>query len=530
MILPKALGLLRRIALNLGIGVLGFAVGVLAVYVLWARSGPPVMPWHEVELSEELTAERTGEIADLAAYLALEDRLFAEMDARIYDLPGAVASPPPGPRPGGHADTDAPSDPHPALDRALLRFSPGSAADPRGYRPNWNRTFELMPPAGVVPVGGVLLLHGMSDGPYSLRAIGEALAGRGYRVLGLRMPGHGTIPAGIRTVTWEVMAAATRLGADHLAKALGPGRPVHLIGYSTGAALAVGYTLDALEGRNAPVPASLVLVSPAIGITPLAGITPWLDRLSHLPGLGQLAWTSLLPEFDPFNYNSFSANASVQVHRMTRAAAARVRRLAADGPIAGFPPTLALLTAVDATVSPDAVSEQLLRHLAPGAHELLLYDINRFALKAPILVEDPAHIVDRLMADSTLPFGVTLITNAAPDTGAAVARYKPPFAAGPASEEALGVAWPDDAMSMSHVDLPFPPDDPLYGRYPPDTPGQVWLGQLAIRSERGVLKIPAQWLLRLRHNPFYDYQARRVLEFIDAAGRAGAPSPAPTAD
>jgi hypothetical protein len=31
------------------------------------------------------------------------------------------------------------------------------------------------------------------------------------------------------------------------------------------------------------------------------------------------------------------------------------------------------------------------------------------------------------------------------------------------------------------------------------------------------LKIPAQWLLRLRHNPFYDYQARRVLEWIETA-------------
>ena len=528
MILAKTLGLFRRIAVNLGLGVLGFVIGVLAVYVLWARSGPPVMPWHEVELEEEFTADRVGEVGDLAAYLALEDRVFAEMDAKLYDR--HLLADAREPEASGAADPDAWPEAHPALDRALLRFSPGSAADPRGYDPNWNRTFELRPPAGTEPVGGVLLLHGMSDGPYSLRAIGEALAERGYLVLGLRMPGHGTLPSGIRTVTWEAMAAAVRLGAGHLAARLGPERPLHLIGYSTGAALAVGYALDALEGRGVPVPASLVLVSPAIGITPLAGITPWLDRLAHLPGLEQLAWTSLLPEFDPFNYNSFSANASVQVHRMTRAAASRVRQLAAAGPIADFPPTLALLSSVDATVSPDAVADQLLRHLAPGAHELLLYDINRFALKAPILVQDPAHIVDRLMADETLPFTLTLITNASPDARNAVARHKPPFAPGPDSQEELGVDWPDDAMSLSHVDLPFPPDDPLYGRYPPETKGRVWLGQLAIRSERGVLQIPAQWLLRLRHNPFYDYQERRVLDFIDGAGRAPDPAPPPSAD
>jgi hypothetical protein len=49
----------------------------------------------------------------------------------------------------------------------------------------------------------------------------------------------------------------------------------------------------------------------------------------------------------------------------------------------------------------------------------------------------------------------------------------------------------------------------------------VFLGQLAIRGERGVLKIPGQWLLRLRHNPFYDYQEQRVLDWI---GRAVSPT------
>jgi hypothetical protein len=32
-----------------------------------------------------------------------------------------------------------------------------------------------------------------------------------------------------------------------------------------------------------------------------------------------------------------------------------------------------------------------------------------------------------------------------------------------------------------------------------------------------VLKLPAQWLLRLRHNPFYNYQGQRMLDWIDDA-------------
>jgi hypothetical protein len=359
------------------------------------------------------------------------------------------------------------------------------------------------------------------------------------------------------SVKWEDMSAATRLGMAHLTDQL-HGKPLHMIGYSTGAALALDYTLDAMAAKAAtvqnaadqrlaqgpapdsaagaepnsdsgstrsfegnfgkvlaPVPGSLVLISPAIGITPVAAVTPWLVRLSKLPGLEQVAWTTLLPEFDPFNYNAFSANASLQVHRMTRSATAQLQQLAAQGPIANFPATLVLLSVVDATVSPDAAVDNLLGHLTAGSHALMLYDINRFAVTSPLLVTDRAALSDRLLSDPALPFELTLITNASPENRDVVALRKPPFTAESSSRETLDESWPRDAISLSHVDLPFPIDDPLYGRYPPEQSSEVFLGQLAVRGERGVLKVPAQWLLRLRHNPFYDYQEQRIVDWID---------------
>lgn len=496
--MSRPLRLLKSLGRYLGVGLLGFALGVLLLYLWWARSGPPLQPWHTVELEEEFTAAKAQTVQTFADYQQLEARLFHELDDKVY------AQTPTGPEYG------------------LVRFSRGSAADPGQWQPDWNRSFELGPREAV---GGVLLLHGMSDGPYSLRALGEALAGQGYRVLGLRMPGHGAAPSGLRTVTWEDMATATRLGMRHLAETLGES-PIHVMGYSTGAALALDYTLNARAATDAPVPASLVLVSPAIGITPLAAISPWIDRLAGVPGLAQLAWTANLPEFDPFNFNSFSVNASVQVHRMTRSVAARIRNLAANGPIAGFPPTLLLLATVDATVSTDAVVDQLLRHLASEGHELMLYDINRFAKKSPLLVADPGPLTERLMQDETLPFAVTLIANESSESRAVVARSKPPFTAQVTKTEPLDLEWPVDLISLSHVALPFPPDDPLYGRYPPESRERVFLGELAMRGERGVLKVPAQWLLRLRYNPFYDYQAQRVLHWLDRAGGRGDLNPA----
>jgi hypothetical protein len=64
------------------------------------------------------------------------------------------------------------------------------------------------------------------------------------------------------------------------------------------------------------------------------------------------------------------------------------------------------------------------------------------------------------------------------------------------------------------VALPFPPDDPLYGALAPKDAGELFLGQQALQGERGVLTIPENFLLRLRHNPFYAYQEARILGWL----------------
>ena len=166
--------LAKRLGLYLGIAVLGFLAGVHVLYVLWALNGPPLQPWHEIELAAEFTADQADQVRTLADYQALEARLFAEL--------------------------------------------------------------------------------------------------------------------------------------AHLTRVMG-GKPIHIIGYSMGAALAVDYSLNARAGTPLPPPASLVLISPAVGLARIADLTHWVERLGRLPGLGRLAWTAIMPEFDPFRYNSFTANA-----------------------------------------------------------------------------------------------------------------------------------------------------------------------------------------------------------------------------
>ena len=105
---------------------------------------------------------------------------------------------------------------------------------------------------------------------------------------------------------------------------------------------------------------------------------------------------------------------------------------------------------------------------------------------------------------------------------AVVARYKPPLSAKVTRTDALHLEWPRGVISLSHVALPFSPHDPLYGEFPPDSKDVLYLGQIGIRGERGLLKISSDWLLRLRYNPFYTVLETRVLEWLDNdAGQYG---------
>jgi acetyl esterase/lipase len=312
------------------------------------------------------------------------------------------------------------------------------------------------------------------------------------------------------------MDAAVRLGMVHLQSAVGP-KPIHIVGYSTGAPLAINFALDALEEEALTPPASLVLISPAIGVHAAAALAKWKRRLSYLPGLGGMAWLSVLPEFDPYKYNSFATNAGEQVHSLTSAVARRIETRARSGPDKILPPTLVFKSTVDATVAPNAVVDRLLKHLRPERHELVLFDINRVAAHSTVLIADPAPLTDRVMDDKNLPFVVTLVTNVNPENRSVVARRKAPFSAEAIQATPLNLAWPRGVISLSHVALPFPPDDPLYGQTPPEEDNKLFLGQMAIQGERDLLKIPYSFLVRIRYNPFYDFLETRVLEWFDRA-------------
>jgi alpha-beta hydrolase superfamily lysophospholipase len=470
----------------------GASLVLLVGGIVYLDSRADLEPWHEEILEQEFSAEAGDRT--FADYLAREGRLFSELSARVQ-----------------HA---------PAADRAsyLNRFARGSVADPERWEVNWNRTFEF---SSVNPSAGVLLLHGMSDSPYSLRQLGQRLQSSGAWVIGLRLPGHGTAPSGLVEVTWQDMAAAVRLAMRHLAQQAGDA-PLYIVGYSNGAALAVNYALTTLTDDALPPVRALGLISPAIGVSPVAALAVWQARVGHLLGLDKLAWNAILPEYDPFKYNSFAVNAGDQVHRLTGRIQQQLQMVEAAGLLGRMPPILAAQSVVDATVSTPALVGGLFDRLHEGGHELLLFGINRESLITPLLRGDPTAAVSQLLSDVDRPFTLSVVTNRNKASLDVLQRSWLPQQK-ESIEVLLDMRWPVDVYSLSHVALPFSPSDPLYGSRPAAGGSGMHLGTMDLRGERGVLRLSAADMMRLRSNPFYDHLENRLMTFLGLADSAATP-------
>ena len=475
---------LSRILLRLlGYGLLGSFIVILIVYISILESRPDLSVWHHADLDEEFTVE--SDVSSFSQYLALENRLFAQLDELVYaEVPQENSN-------------------------TINRYSRGSLSDPGRWPVNWNRSFELR---NDEPTAGVLLLHGLSDSPYSMRALGERLHKAGAWVLGLRIPGHGTAPSGLVEARWQDMAAAVRLAVSHVQDTVGD-KPIYLVGYSNGGALAIEYTLSMLDDSSLPRPSGVILLSPEIGVSKIAALAVWQARLGHLLGLEKLAWNSVIPEYDPFKYGSFSVNAGDLAHRITIHIQNQLTALQGTGKLEKMPPILAFQSSVDATVIPRALVENLFARLPPATHELVLFDINREVGTEDLLKNDPMKVFGPLLHKFERGYDLTLVTNESEGSHRVVA-LRNERGEEDSSASAYLNEWPAGIYSLSHVALPFAPDDPVYGGPSAGESPGIQLGNLDLRGEHGVLRVSGTDLLRLRWNPFFDYLQSRTLKFM----------------
>ena len=467
----------------------------LGVRIYDSQRGLPLEPWHTYT-PREMTKDDIDH-ADWKAYLEAEDALFRSVRANVTEkLPQQDQVP-------------------------YNRYYADSPVNPERFQRDWNRSYVLAP--SKEPAGAVVLLHGLTDSPFSLRHIATRYREHGFAVVAIRVPAHGTVPAALTKTDWETWLAATRLAVRE-AKRLAPDPlPLHIVGFSNGGSLAVKYALDAIDDKQLARPDRLILISPMVGITRFARFAGLAGLPAVLPAFAKAAWLSVLPEFNPFKYNSFPINGARQSYRLTDALQNQISQFERDGRLAALAPILTFQSVVDFTVSTSAVVSGLYSHLPSNGSELVLFDVNRNAKLGPLLRPAAETALSRLMPPEQRNYRLTIVTNAGEGTDDAVERV---IEAGSTTERtrALGLTYPKGVFSLSHVALPFPLTDSLYGLTPDFSEDfGINLGALAPRGERGTLIVSLDALLRMSSNPFFTYLAERIEERLPTTPATEAP-------
>ena len=449
---------------------------------------PELSNWHQPLTNSEFTSKARRSFNTFEGFQKLEDEIFEELDREVYQ---------------SHHDQEV---------LPLSRYSKGSSADPNNFGQNWNRSYELIPDH---IRGGVLMIHGLTDSPYSMRHLANLYHSKGYYVLVLRMPGHGTVPGELIRATWQDWMAVTNMGVKHVHSKLNDNQPLHIVGYSNGGALTVKYTLDAIENQALLMPDNIVLLSPMIGVSFFSRFSDWHNVLSWIPFFEKFKWLSVLPEFDPFKYNSFPKAAGKQSFLLTQEINSQLARIENSDLIDQLPPILTFQSLVDATVHTSAIVERLYNRMVVDNSELVLFDVNRLSRVDEFLNASHNHLYKSINEAEDISYTLTVITNESNQTTQVVARIKTPQSI-THQKQSLDLAWPIKTYSLSHVAIPFPIDDEVYGAWRQEpTVNTINLGGLSPRGERGILTVPIHMLMRLRFNPFYDYMEQRIEQTIE---------------
>ncbi len=474
------------------IAVLVLLVVFLAGRIYESQRGPALHRWHTWS-GNEMSAEEIDQ-ATFAQYRAREQTIFADLQREVTDkLPEEDKTP-------------------------VNRFYRYSRVWPGQFHQDWNRSFVLVPQGK--PRGSVVLLHGLTDSPYSVRDLAQRWQQRGYVAVVPRLPGHGTAPGALTAVDWETWLATTRLAVREATRLAGEDVPLHLVGYSNGGALALKYALDSLEDSHLRQPQQIILLSPMIGVTAFARFAGLAGLPSIFPAFARAAWLNVAPEFNPFKYNSFPVKAARQSWLLSQALQQQIIRAARQDELKALPPVLTFQSVMDSTVSTRAVVESLYRYLPDNGSELVVFDINQAADLRVLFRPALYAAVNTLLPPAPRAYTTTVVTNATAHTLQTVARTT---LAQEQNEHRypLHLAWPADMYSLSHVAVPFPLSDSLYGREPDEKNRYgISLGTISLRGETGTLSVGLETLMRVTSNPFFPWMLARVDEHITCGEQA----------
>lgn len=199
---------------------------------------------------------------------------------------------------------------------------------------------------------GVLLIHGFGATPRELRSLADNLHKNGFTVAGIRLPGHGTSPRGLKSCRASEWLQAAQDGYQSLTAL---GLKVSICGLSTGALIAL------FVAKDDPVE-KLVLLAPFLRLrhrlapfaAPLSLLIPYQKRL-------------IAAHERDFYYAERPLAGIVQINKLMR----QLPRLLPNIKV----PTLVLTSSGDATIAP-GTAQQLYRLLGSRDKQIHTYGDN----------------------------------------------------------------------------------------------------------------------------------------------------------
>ena len=371
------------------------------------------------------------------------------------------------------------------------------------------------------PVGAVVLLHGLTDSPYSLRHIAAALprprlrrrrhpaAGARHRAggadrrrmggLGGRDPARGARGAPARSAR---QAAAHRRLLQRRRAGDASTRSMRI------------------EDPQLARPDRLVLISPMIGITAFARFAGVAGLPALFPAFAKAAWLGVVPEFNPVQVQLVPGQRRAPVLPADRARCRpRSPAQARDGKLDGLPPILTFQSVVDFTVSTRAIITALYARLPANGSELVLFDLNRTPSSARCCAPAPTSSSTGVLPPPPRDFRARS-SHQCPATARPVRRAASPRPARPTEQVARRSAWPSrlGVFSLSHVALPFPLERRASTACSP-TPATISASISARsppRGERGALIVSLEFAAADVVQPVLPLHARKNCRRIDA--------------
>ena len=169
---------------------------------------------------------------------------------------------------------------------------------------------------------------------------------------------------------------------------------------------------------------------------------------------------------------------------------------------------------MDTTVSTTAVENFFARQLPANQHELVIFDINRHQNYLPITRSASIGAFAKIFPSSPATYELVRIGNTNPETHK-ISEWRRSQGSTIDQETPLAMEFPRGVYSLSHIALPFPPDDPTYGLKPDESQSYgIRLGNLSFRGERKTLALAADTNQRLNANPFYTYMTQRIDDWL----------------